>query len=129
MLSILNCLQGTDILLNRNLVTFWDNQGLGMITTKHSEALDWCLLTYTVIPPTPTSPVQHGSSIRIGAPSPISSALSALIASARSFLKEIMQSSLLVRARISHPVFLIAHENVRKLCLRLNALRPSKLCS
>jgi hypothetical protein len=110
MLSTLNCLQGTDILLNRNLVTFWNNQGLGMIATKHSEALDWSLLTYTVISPTPTSLVQHGNSIRMGVPSPISSALSALIASARSFLKERMQSPLLVRARFSHPSSLIAHE-------------------
>lgn len=103
MLLTLNYFQGTDILLNRNLVTFWNNQGLGMITTKHSEALDWCLLTCSVIPPAQTSPVQHGSSIRMRAPSPISSALSALIASTRSFLKERIQSSLLVRASSSHP--------------------------
>lgn len=100
MLLTLNYFQGTDILLNRNLVTFWNNQGLGMITTKHSEALDWCLLTCSVIPP---SPVQHGSSIRMQAPSAISSALSALITSTRSFLKERAQSSLLVRASFSHP--------------------------
>lgn len=103
MLSTLNCLQGIDILLNRNLVAFWSDQGLGMITTKHSEALDWCLFAYTVIPLAQTSPVQHGSSIRMNAPSPISSALSALIASTRSFLKERIQSSLLVRVRSSHP--------------------------
>lgn len=110
MLSTLSSLQGTDTLLNRNLVAFWNNQGLGMTSTKHSEALDWCLFTYTVISLAPTSPVQHGSSIRMGAPSPTSNALFALIASARSFLRERMQSSLLVRASISHSFYLVAHK-------------------
>jgi hypothetical protein len=105
MLLALNSLQAADILVNQNLVAFWNNQGLGTIPTKHSEALDWYLLTCTVIPPAPTSPVLRESSIRISAPSTISSALSALITATGSFLKERIRSSLLVRARFSCPFF------------------------